>query len=131
MKERWGPALLAALLLIGGLELFFRFAAVGLVKVLALGLVVLGIAFLRWVPWRRQHLPWKGLVVVAFAGYLVAATTRFPGLVKDPIPGDWFEIAAFAAKGALTLVASSLLVAWAASALHRARSSRSFHRARA
>lgn len=120
---------MAALLLIGGLELFFRFAAESLVKMLALGLIVLGVALIGWFPWRGENLLCKGLVVAAFTGYLVQATRRFPGLIKDPIPGDSSEIAVLAAKGALTLIVGSLAAAGAARVLRRALKSRSLHRA--
>jgi hypothetical protein len=124
MKERWGPSLLAALLLIGGMELFFRFADQGALKAVAIASAALGVLVLGGTGWRQDQLAWKLLAGVMFTVYLVQATWRFPGLIKDSSPGDISELAILALKGLATLIVLTAIAAGAIRGL-RAMASRS------
>jgi hypothetical protein len=113
MKHGWGPALFAAILLIGGLEFFFRFASAGPAKVAAIVLMLGGIVVLGCSGWRGSQLASKVAVVFAFVVYLIDATTRFPGLIKDPLPGDSSEVATMVVKvvfALLVLTASAAVI---------------------
>jgi hypothetical protein len=104
----------AVLCLTTGFELFVRFSGTGWIKVASIVVVLLGLLLLAW-PGRsiRSLIP-KIAAAVLVVGYVAQAGWRYPGLLKQPRPYRWQDIALFSAKVTASLVMALLILNLAA-----------------
>jgi hypothetical protein len=110
---------LALLLLVVGAEVFFRFASVPSLKVVALLLVTAGLLFLGWPGEHPSALQFKLLAAIAFVGFIAQAAHRYPGLLKELPPPAASEVAAFCARIAGLLLGAAVAVNFSVRGLRR------------
>ena len=127
-------ALVSTIMLIVGSELFLRYSTNSALKLASLGLLVAGIALLGVTGWARREAIAKLMALLVFVGYLVAATNRFSGLLKEPRPYGAIDLIGFGAKMFLLAIIATagvaivrvllrrMLPATAVSTRHRSRS---------
>jgi hypothetical protein len=93
--KTWLVALLASANLVIGAELFLRYSTHQSLKALSLALTAAGILVLGGLLW---------------SGYLVGATRRYPGLLKEPQPYPVPQQLALGGKVLVAAVAATLAV---------------------
>lgn len=108
--KAWLVALLASASLVIGAELFLRYSTHQSLKVLSLALTAAGILVLGGTRWRGQAVAAKILALLLWSGYLVGATRRYPGLLKEPQPYPVPQQLALGGKVLVAAVAATLAV---------------------
>lgn len=110
LLKAWIGALSATAMLILGAELFLLHSTYHLVKLLSLALMTTGILVLGGTRWRAREVWGKLVALLLFSGYLLGASYRYPGLLKEPKPYRMSDLLGFGVKTFLFGVAVTLAV---------------------